>query len=123
MTSYHFFATTPKNMESLLADELHGLGGEEVTETRAGASFSGTLATAYRICLWSRVANRVLLVLGRFPAATPEALYASVQHIPWHEHFTPSETLAVDFNTSQSQITHSHFGALKVTHQRLSATG
>lgn len=114
MTSYHFFATTPRNMESLLADELRGLGGEGVAETRAGVHFTGALAAAYRICLWSRIANRVLLVLGRFPAATPEALYAGAQRIPWHEHFSPDETFAVDFNTSQSQITHSHFGALKV---------
>lgn len=114
MTTYHFFASTPKNMESLLKDELHDLGAENVAETRAGAGFSGTLATAYKICLWSRIANRVLLVLDRFPAPTPEALYDGVQSIPWDEHFTPSETIAVDFNTSQSQITHSHYGALKV---------
>ena len=41
MTPHHFFATTPKNMESLLTDELRSLGGEEISETRAGASFSG----------------------------------------------------------------------------------
>ncbi|VAX09658.1 23S rRNA (guanine(2445)-N(2))-methyltransferase / 23S rRNA (guanine(2069)-N(7))-methyltransferase [hydrothermal vent metagenome] len=114
MVTYHFFASTPKNMESLLADELRSLGGENVAETRAGASFSGTLATAYKICLWSRIANRVLLVLDRFPAPTPEALYDGVQSTPWDEHFTPAETIAVDFNTSNSQITHSHYGALKV---------
>ncbi len=114
MTPYQFFATTPKNMESLLADELRGLGAEDVTETRAGANFTGTLAIAYKICLWSRIANRVLLVLDRFPAADPDALYRGVQTIPWETHFTPTETFAVELNTSQSQITHSHYGALKV---------
>jgi len=114
MTTYHFFATTPKNMESLLADELRDLGAETVTETRAGANFTGTLASAYRVCLWSRIANRVLLVLDRFPAADPDALYQGVMNIPWETHFTPSDTFAVELNTSQSQITHSHYGALKV---------
>jgi len=114
MTTYHFFATTPKNMESLLADELRDLGAEDVAETRAGANFTGTLATAYRVCLWSRIANRVLLVLDHFPAADPDALYQGVLNTPWERHFTPSETFAVELNSSQSQITHSHYGALKV---------
>jgi len=114
MSTYNFFATTPKNMESLLADELRDLGAENVTETRAGANFTGTLADAYRICLWSRIANRVLLVLDQFPAADPDALYQGVINISWETHFTPSETFAVELNTSQSQITHSHYGALKV---------
>ena len=43
-----FFATSPKGIESLLADELRGFGAEGVKETRAGVAFTGTLATAYR---------------------------------------------------------------------------
>jgi 23S rRNA (guanine2445-N2)-methyltransferase / 23S rRNA (guanine2069-N7)-methyltransferase len=108
------FATTAKHMESLLAGELHELGCSDVSETRAGAGFTGSLDTAYRVCLWSRVANRVLLVLARFPAATAETLYAGVHAIPWEQHFDTNRTFAVDFSVSQSAITHSHFGALKV---------
>ena len=109
-----FFATCPKGIESLLADELRGLGAEGVKETRAGVAFTGTLATAYRACLWSRLANRILLPLKSFPAASPEALYEGVQTIAWKEHLASEGTLAVDFTTSQSVITHSHYGALKV---------
>ncbi len=114
MTTYPFFATTPRNMESLLADELRQLGAEQVAETRAGVHFSGTLATAYRVCLWSRIASRVLQVLSRFPAADPDALYQGAAAIPWERHFTPTESFAVELNSSQSRITHSHYGALKV---------
>ena len=64
------FATCPKGIESLLADELRGFGAGEVKETRAGVAFAGTLATAYRACLWSRLASRILLTLARFPAAS-----------------------------------------------------
>ncbi len=113
MIVQQFFATTPKNMESLLADELRALGASDVCETRAGASFSANLSTAYRICLWSRIANRILLVLARVPAATPEALYSGVQGIQWAQHFDVNNTFAVEFSISQSDITHSHFGALK----------
>ena len=114
MTVYRCFATAPKNMESLLAEELRSLGIAEVFETRAGANFTASLAGAYKICLWSRTANRVLLELARFPAATPQALYEGVQAVPWQAHFDTHNSFAVTFATSQSRITHSHFGALKV---------
>ncbi len=114
MSTQQFIATTPKNMELLLVDELRALGATDVAETRAGARFSGTMETAYRACLWSRTANRILLPLATFPAASPEELYAGVQGISWQEHFGVDHTFAVDFNSSRSTINHTHFGALKV---------
>lgn len=109
-----FFATCPKGIEPLLADELRQLGAEMVKETRAGVAFEGVLAIGYRACLWSRLASRILLPLTNFPAPTPEELYAGVKTIAWKEHLAAEGTLAVDFTTSQSAITHSHYGALKV---------
>jgi 23S rRNA (guanine2445-N2)-methyltransferase / 23S rRNA (guanine2069-N7)-methyltransferase len=109
-----FFASCPKGVESLLADELRALGATGVKETRAGVAFGGELATAYRACLWSRLASRILLTLERFPAASAEALYAGVQQIRWGEHLDAHGTLAVDFTGTGSGITHSRFGALKV---------
>lgn len=109
-----YFATCPKGVESLLADELRALGAQGVRETRAGVAFAGALATAYRACLWSRLASRILLPLAALPAPTPEALYAAVQSLAWPEHLAPEGTLAVDLSTSASAITHAHFGALKV---------
>lgn len=109
-----FFATAARHMESLLADELRGLGLAAVAETRAGASFEGSLADAYRICLWSRVANRVLLPLARFPANGPEALYQGVSEIPWEDHLALDRSFAVHLDASQSTLKHSRFGALKV---------
>ena len=63
-------------MESLLAGELRGLGAEHVKQARAGVSFQGALETAYRVCLWSRLAGRVLLPLATGPAADGDELYA-----------------------------------------------
>jgi 23S rRNA (guanine2445-N2)-methyltransferase / 23S rRNA (guanine2069-N7)-methyltransferase len=115
MTSQQrFFATAPKAMEGLLAAELKGLGAANVQETRAGAGFQGDLATAYRVCLWSRVANRVLLPVARFEAPDAEALYGGVLAMDWGRHLDPDGTLAVDFSTVRSQISHSQFGAQKV---------
>jgi 23S rRNA (guanine2445-N2)-methyltransferase / 23S rRNA (guanine2069-N7)-methyltransferase len=109
----NLFATTARGMEDLLAAELHDCGAEGVETIRAGVAFHGPLAVAYRACLWSRVASRVLLPLASFRAATPQALYDRVRRIHWHEHLGPKQTLAVDCTSSESQIDHSHFGALK----------
>ena len=108
-----FFATTAKGMEELLAAELRALGAAAVETRRAGASFAGTLEVAYRVCLWSRIANRVLLPLAAFPAATPQALYEGVQTVRWSDHLDARRTLAVDCATSRSAMAHSHYGALK----------
>ena len=114
MPNQKFFATAARNLETLLADELRGLGIEEVTETRAGARFGGTLADAYRVCLWSRVANRVLLPLAEFDAADADALYAGVRRIDWSAHLNLERTLAVHADSARSGIDHGKFAALKI---------
>ncbi|PPD18771.1 MAG: bifunctional 23S rRNA (guanine(2069)-N(7))-methyltransferase RlmK/23S rRNA (guanine(2445)-N(2))-methyltransferase RlmL [Methylomonas sp.] len=115
MTIYAFFATTPKAMEPLLAEELNTFGADNIKPTLAGCSFSGTLETAYRACLWSRIANRILLVLTTFPVKTQDDLYNGIKHINWFEHMTPDNSLAVTFTVKNSQVyTNTHFGALKV---------
>lgn len=114
MTEPRYFATAARHLETLLAEELAGLGVAPVAETRAGARFGMTLGDVYRVCLWSRVASRVLMPLAHFPAASPQALYAGVLALPWEEHLAPTGTFAVHLDTARSAITHGHYGALTV---------
>lgn len=110
-----FFATTPKAMEHLLVEELTSLGTQHIKPALAGAYFSGDLTAAYRVCLWSRIANRVLLQLAHFPVTSQDDLYLGVQAINWSDHLKPDGSFAVTFNAKNSTvINNSHFGALKV---------
>lgn len=111
---YNLFATTPKGVELLLVDELKALGAVKASEKLAGVEFSGDLELAYKACLWSRLANRILLPLQEFPADSPEQLYAGIAAINWQEHIEVSGNFAVHFVSTQSQITHTLFGAQKV---------
>ncbi|SEF70839.1 bifunctional 23S rRNA (guanine(2069)-N(7))-methyltransferase RlmK/23S rRNA (guanine(2445)-N(2))-methyltransferase RlmL [Marinobacterium lutimaris] len=109
-----FFVTCPKGIEQLLEQELSALGAESVKQTVAGVYAEGELEMAYRICLWSRLANRVLLQLCEAEVETADQLYALVQTVDWLEHLRPSGTFCVDFSGKSNAINNTHFGALKV---------
>ncbi|NBU21746.1 hypothetical protein EBS43_10135 [bacterium] len=111
---YSFFATAALGMEGLLLQELQNLGAKELKQEKAGVHFKGSLELAYRVCLWSRIANRILLPLKKFSAPDPDKLYGGVRGIHWTDHLSVEGTLAVDFSSSRSKITHTHYGALKV---------
>src|SRR6056297_3243430 len=108
------FATAPRGLEEMLADELHGLGLAQVRVRRGGAGFESNLAGAYRACLWSRVANRILLPLAEFEADDDDGLYAGVRMVDWSAHLGPENTLAVDFTGIKAAISHSRFAEQRV---------
>ncbi|PAV49587.1 bifunctional 23S rRNA (guanine(2069)-N(7))-methyltransferase RlmK/23S rRNA (guanine(2445)-N(2))-methyltransferase RlmL [Pseudomonas sp. HAR-UPW-AIA-41] len=112
--SVELILTCPKGLEALLAQEAGGLGLEEVREQPAALRGRGSLEVAYRLCLWSRLANRVLLVLARTPVSDAESLYAAVHALDWSEHLAANGSLAVEFSGRGAGIDNSHFGALKV---------
>lgn len=109
-----YFVATPAGMEKLLAEELRGLGIESVAPARSGVGIEATLEQAYRICLWSRLANRVLLPLADFTAEDPEQLYRGVLTVDWLEHLGAESTFAIDFHGTNRAIKHTNFGALRV---------
>ena len=111
---FELFLTCPKGLEGLLIEEAVGLGLEEAREHTSAVRGMATMETAYRLCLWSRLANRVLFVLKRFPMKDAEDLYHGVLDIDWADHMVPDGSLAVEFSGHGSGIDNTHFGALKV---------
>ncbi|MCE8032475.1 bifunctional 23S rRNA (guanine(2069)-N(7))-methyltransferase RlmK/23S rRNA (guanine(2445)-N(2))-methyltransferase RlmL [Billgrantia tianxiuensis] len=110
-----FLATCPKGLEELLADELRTLGADVDKTTVAGVHFHGALEAAYRACLWSRLANRIVLCLLREEGVErPEELHRAVTDVDWSRHLRPGASLAVDFHGRSEQIRHTRFGAQTV---------
>jgi 23S rRNA (guanine2445-N2)-methyltransferase / 23S rRNA (guanine2069-N7)-methyltransferase len=109
-----YIATAAQGLEPLLVQELQILGANTIESTTGAVRFTGEPELAYRVCLWSRLASRLLLPLARFTVLDAQALYEGVHALPWEDHLAPDGTLAVDFVGSSQAITHSHFGALKV---------
>jgi 23S rRNA (guanine2445-N2)-methyltransferase / 23S rRNA (guanine2069-N7)-methyltransferase len=106
-----WLATCPKGMEQLLADELEDVGASEVKQTVAAVHFQGILEVAYRACLWSRIANRVLMPLASFRLDTVEDLYENAVEIPWEDHLLAQNSIAIDFIGTSKLIDNSMFGA------------
>lgn len=111
---YELFLTCPKGLEGLLLEEASALGLEEAREHTSAIRGMADMETAYRLCLWSRLANRVLLVLKRYSVQDAQSLYEGVLEVDWFEHLESSGSLAVEFSGNGSGIDNTHFGALKV---------
>ncbi|MDH5471305.1 MAG: bifunctional 23S rRNA (guanine(2069)-N(7))-methyltransferase RlmK/23S rRNA (guanine(2445)-N(2))-methyltransferase RlmL [Gammaproteobacteria bacterium] len=109
-----FFASCPKGIEDLLLNELQSLGVQNSVSASAGVSFQGDLTIAYKVCLWSRLASRVLLLIKTFAAKDDDELYRQIQTVKWSDHVNMAGTLAVNCHVSHSAITNSHYAALKV---------
>jgi len=108
------FVTAPQGLEELLADELAGLGLDDIAIRRGGVGARTDLAGAYRACLWSRIAGRVLLPIAEFEAPDSDALYAASRDIDWSEHMVGDGSLAVDFTGIRPAITHARFAQQRV---------
>ena len=69
----------------------------------------GTLSEGYRLCLWSRVASRVLLPLVTFEAEDDTALYEALRGLSWWEHFDSRRTFAIGSSQAPRSSVPSHY--------------
>jgi len=77
-------------------------------------SFIGTLRDAYQLCLHSRLANRVLLVVAEGKVNSAEELYDVAKEADWPSQFDTYVPFMIQFNGTNNAINNSQFGALKV---------
>lgn len=110
---YEYWAPCPHGIETLCGNELKAMGIPRVRPLRGGVAFHGTLEQGYRVCLWSRTASRVLLVLGRVDAADADALYLSIHDIPWEDHLKASGTLAVEAGGTNENLRNTQFTGVR----------
>jgi 23S rRNA (guanine2445-N2)-methyltransferase / 23S rRNA (guanine2069-N7)-methyltransferase len=109
-----WLATCPKGLEMLLAEEMTALGASSVKETVAAVHFEGSLELAYRACLWSRLANRILMPLHSFMLNESDDLYQQCNDIPWESHFTAAQSIAIDFIGTSRLIDNTMYGSQRV---------
>ncbi len=64
---------------------------------------------AYRACLWSRIAQRVLEPLSEFACPDEDALYTGVKQVDWRRVLDAKRTLAVRAACRSSRLTHTQY--------------
>jgi 23S rRNA G2445 N2-methylase RlmL len=110
-----FFVTCAKGTEGALRKELVALRIRAPRGDTGGVSFAGSFEDGMKVCLWSRVAMRVLLEVAAFPAPHADALYAGARDVAWTEHLDTRTTFAVSASVQDNpNLRHSGFVALKV---------
>ena len=111
---YSLFITCTRYLEPLLYEELKTLDAADVKQTVAGCYASGDLRLAYSVCLWSRVASKVLLQLHKYEFSDEDDIYAGASQINWPTLFSLDNSFAVDANVSKSRVKNANYAALKV---------
>ena len=61
-----YWVTCADGLETLLQEELQELGVQHIERLAGRLIFKGTLEHAYRICMWSRLASRVLMPIHTY---------------------------------------------------------
>lgn len=111
---HEFYANCPEGFEAALADELRGMGLRQVRPLKGRVAFTGSPADAERACLWSRLASRIFVVLGRFACTDAEDLYEATRSIAWERILRAGATIAVTARGTNDELRNSHFAALRV---------
>ena len=110
----HFFASCPRGLENLLAQELIRIGASSAEETAGGVLFSGAWPLVYRANLESRLASRILWRVATGAYRNEHDIYALAYDIDWSQHFTEKRTLRIDLTATDSPLTSLAFATLRI---------
>ena len=111
-----FYASSAANLNDLVATEAKLAGADEIQLISSGVEFQGDLETAYRFCLHSRVANRLLLGIAEDEFIEDgDQFYESSLQIPWEEYLDLEKTFSVTVSKINCPwLKKSTFGAIRL---------
>lgn len=114
MTSQAFFASCPRGLESLLAEELGQFGARKTEPVPGGVAFGGDMRTCYRANFESRLATRVLMRLAQAPYRGEQDVYEAALAVRWPEWFSEEHSIRVDVNAIRSPLKSLEFATLRI---------
>jgi len=109
-----FFATCPRGLELVLAEELGQFGGQRIHAVGGGVQFAGDFFLCYRVNLESRIASRVLWQVAASGYRSEDDIYRSSFALRWTDWFDPARTIRVDVSATKSPLTSLNFVTLKI---------
>ena len=101
-SSARLIVTCGGGLENFLLKEIQALAGDEFSLLRGAVEGPGSARGVYNICLWSRIASRVLLPLAQFAWKDEQDFYDNLRQILWHDHFDISRSIAISTSADAS---------------------
>ena len=102
-------------MGELSSREIEELGGTDIKTAPAGVSFSGSLETAYRMLIWSRISGRLFLEISSFDAECSDDIYNNAGKIDWQLEMDLDTTFSISCDLINSAAAnHPNFASQRV---------
>ena len=108
------FATCPRGLEALLAEELSACGAEALQPAPGGVGFAGDWATAYRANLRSRLATRILWRQFEASYQSEQDVYDKVLAHPWPQRFDAGRSIMVKVTATRAPLKSLEFVTLRI---------
>lgn len=111
MLDEHFYmvAKTFQGLEEVLAQEIRGLGVQDIEILNRAVRFKGDLKALYAANYRLRTALKILVEVDTFPAKNDFELYQGIQEIDWVRFLEPSMSMAVECVLFSDYFSHSQF--------------
>jgi putative N6-adenine-specific DNA methylase len=114
MIPNRYFATCPRGLEQLLADELTTVNAKSIKLTDGGVSFDGDWAVCYAANLHSRIATRILWQVARGKYLNEEDLFEAAYKLNWPQWFDVKHDFMVKVTGVKCPLKSLEFATLKI---------
>ena len=109
-----FFASCPRGLEPLLAEDLTALGVKDLKAIPGGVHFIADWPTCYAANLHSRIATRILWRVAHGRYAKEDDIYKLALDCPWPKWFAATQTIRVDVTAVKSPLKSLEFITLRI---------
>ncbi len=109
-----FFASCPRGLEQLLAEDLAAAGARDLKQIFGGVHFLADWPACYRANLHSRIATRILWRVAHAPYGKEEDIYRLALDTPWPRWFLAEQTIRVDVTAVKSPLKSVDFVTLRI---------
>lgn len=104
MANFELIATSAFGLEAIVAREVRALGYEQTVVENGRVTFQADERAICRSNLWLRSADRVLVKIGSFQAASFEELFEKTKALPWPDWLPENAVFPVQGKSINSQL-------------------
>ncbi|MEI7611458.1 MAG: THUMP domain-containing protein [Betaproteobacteria bacterium] len=109
-----FFASCPRGLETLLAEDLTAAGVKDLKQIPGGVHFVADWPTCYAANLHSRIATRILWRVAHGRYAKEDDIYKLALDCEWPKWFSAEQTIRVDVTAVKSPLRSLEFITLRI---------